>query len=216
MRVLVWAGLAVLAAGLAIGGIDTATAGSKQVSVGAFSAVHAGEGLDVRVSSGPARVVIEGDESKFDQIEVRVSGGTLHVTRKTQLFRWGGWRGGVTVRVTAPQVTALHASTGSELNATGVAAGALALKANTGGTLEVAGTCTDVSAQASTGGVIRAAGLACQRATARASTGGMVDVNASVSHTADASTGGDIDLHGGGQVAQQSQSMGGTVSVQRE
>ena len=215
MKTLVFAGLAVLAcAGAAPAFADPASV--RSVPVDPFMAVTASAGLSVTVTPGPASVTLEGDPRLFDRVKVEVRNGTLRLSRVTGPgWHWGGWRDEVRVRVTAPTLAAVDASSGADITVHDIAATVLSLEASSGADVIADGKCDALTATASSGADLRAEKLVCGSVTARASSGADVVVFATASASGDASSGAGVLIRGPARIGDTSESSGGGVTVRR-
>lgn len=202
-----------LAALLALGSASAASAAEQALTVGPFTRVEAAAGMTVTIAQGPQAVVLTGDANNFDRVEVRVEDGALQIRRHTRMFDWGPWRGEVGVRVSMPQIEALKASSGAEITAREIQAGAIALRASSGGVLEIDGVCTEVEGKASSGGELDAERLICAKADGEASSGGDVELHATAEAHGRASSGGSVRISGGASVTSQESSSGGGVRI---
>ena len=212
---LVFAGLAVLAyAAAAPANADPAT--TRAVPVGAFSGVQASEALAVTVTTGAPSVTLVGDPRYFDRVQVRVTNGTLRLSRVAGgTWHWGGWRDEVKVRVTAPTLSSVEASSAADITVRAIEAGGLSLTASSGADLVIDGKCGALTATASSGADVHAEKLICNSATARASSGADVIVFATASASGDASSGGDVLIRGPARIGDTSESSGGDVTIRR-
>jgi hypothetical protein len=201
--------------GLAIGAFavaGTAVGAEQPVPIGPFAAIEASSGIDVTFSPGPPSAVLVGDAAKFDRVDVRVEGDRLIVRRKGGILV-GAWRGEVKVRVTGPaQLTALTASSGANLEATGIAASDLRLTSSSGADLRVSGVCENLRADASSGSDLNAKDLICADVSAEASSGADAIVHAEKSLRAGASSGGDVAHYGPASAVDVRESSGGDVT----
>jgi hypothetical protein len=199
-------------AALALVLLGAAAASEQAVPIGPFTAIEASSGMDVTFSPGPPSAVLVGDATKFDRVEVRVEGDRLLVRRKSGRM-FGTWRGEVKVRVTGPAaLTALTASSGADLDATGVVARVLRLSSSSGADLKISGTCEDLSADASSGADIAAKNLICGNVRVDASSGADAVVHAEQSIRASASSGADVVYSGPVGAIAVSESSGGDVT----
>jgi hypothetical protein len=191
-----------------------AAAETRDVDVGAFTALDAANGVAVEITLGEApAVVIEGPEDEIDRIDVTVDGDTLRVRPERS-----GWFNrnnleDTTVRVSAETLTSVHAANGARVTLEAVAADAeIEIAVANGGLLTAKGACRALEAEAHRGGVLDASELDCQEATVEASMGGVTTVRASQSLDAHASMGGVVQTLGDPASFSSSASMGGVVS----
>jgi hypothetical protein len=190
------------------------TESEKPLTISSFSAIEASAGMDVIFSPGAPSAKLVGDAKEFEQVEVKVENNVLKVTRKSR--GWGirgGWNGQVRVVVTGPAaLSAIAASSGADVAASGVATDRLALNSSSGADIDVSGTCRTLAASASSGSDINAKELACEDVAAQASSGADAVVYASKTLSASASSGGDVTHYGPAAATSVSESSGGDVT----
>lgn len=187
-----------------------APAAAETRALTGFDRISASGGNHVVVTIGETfSVNVEG--SRPDKVITRVEGRTLIVE---PVRSWGfTWTRGPrnTVRVTMPSVAGLDASSGSEISASGIEAGALSLEASSGSELNVAGACQTLDAEASSGAVIHARDLHCNEGNVDASSGSTAAVWVSGVLNIDASSGAAIDAGGQPRMGDISLSSGGSL-----
>jgi hypothetical protein len=197
----------------AILALAMATPAAAEVrNLSGFTKVEASAGTDVTVVVGPAfRVEVTGPGA--DRIQTSVQGDTLHV-RPTPGFNWGP-RPPSEIRVTMPTVTGLSASSGADLEASGLNGGNVSLASSSGADLDASGTCGAVDASASSGADIDARRLVCTNGSADVSSGADIALNVTGTINVDASSGGGVLLFGGGNIGDVSLSSGGSLNRAR-
>jgi len=210
-----------------------ASAETKPYDMNSFSALDASAGVTVIFEEGETQSIIaENKNGNFDKLRIENRGDTLIVSRKSSgLFRRS--KENYTVRITAPAISSIDASSGSNVKATGVSgdevelsvsSGAaleadnvtatnIALEASSGARLEAQGTCTGAELTASSGSNIRAGDLVCVNVDAGASSGASIRAHASQSVEGDASSGASIRVKGGATDIEKNRSSGGSVTV---
>jgi len=210
-----------------------ASAETKPYDMNSFSALDASAGVTVIFEEGETQSIIaENRNGNFDKLRIENRGDTLFVSRKNSgLFRRN--KQNYTVRITAPAVSSIDASSGSSVTASGVrgdevelsvssgasldvrniAATSIELDASSGARLEAKGTCTDAELTASSGSNIRADDLVCLDVDAGASSGASIRAHASKSVQGDASSGASIRVTGGATEVEKNRSSGGSVTV---
>ena len=175
-----------------------------------FDQVSASGGYEVEITFGPQfSVDVEGPGAA--DVVTRVSGRRLIVEPvRTWGFHWGSRRRAA-VRVSMPSVSGLDASSGAEINASGLDADALALDASSGAHLRIAGSCRTLSVDASSGSVISAQDLRCNEATVDVSSGARTSVSVDGVLNVDASSGGEVNASGDPRIGDISLSSGGAL-----
>lgn len=212
-----------------------AAADTRNYDVGNFSEIDASRGVKVIYEAGDGQSIIgESERGDLDRLIIKTEDNRLIVSRKNS----GNWFGGgnrdkFTVRVTAPAISAIDASSGSYVSATGVAGDTVELSASSGSTvdagnvqgnrvsldsssgatLNAAGTCNEADAEASSGSSIVAQDLICSSVAADVSSGASINGHATASVRAEASSGGSIRINGGATDIESKKSSGGSVSV---
>jgi len=189
-----------------------APAAAEVRNLSGFTKVDASAGTDVTVVVGAAfRVEVTGPGA--DRIQTNVQGDTLHV-RPTPGFHWGR-RPPAEIRVTMPSVSGLSASSGADLDATGLNGGDVSLDSSSGADLEAAGTCRALNASASSGADINARRLVCESGSADVSSGADIVLHITGTLNVDASSGGDVTAVGDPRIGDISLSSGGSLHRSR-
>ena len=202
------AGAAVLALAL------PASAETRTFNLANFTEISASAGVDVVLRQGPFSVVAEERNGKFDKLKLDVQGSTLVISRETNKG-WSNLFGSTpdyTVTVTAPDLTAISASSGADVDGDNFRFANLSVSVSSGADVELSGQCTNLTVSVSSGADFDGEGLRCETATVTASSGGDADVYASRSASGNASSGGDVTVHGGGAITKNT-SSGGSVKA---
>ncbi len=188
---------------LAIAAAGSAAAEPRNHS--GFTRVNASAGTDVTVTVGPGYSVdVSGPGA--DRVVTRVSGDTLIVERRRG-WSWGTQR--ADVRVTMPRVAGLAASSGADLNVSGVDSPSIDLDASSGADLRVSGRCGVFRADASSGADIHAQDLRCENGSVDVSSGADARVYATGRLDVDASSGADVHAYGNPGIGNIDLSSGG-------
>jgi len=180
-----------------------------------FDAIEASRGVEVAVACGAApSAVLKGDSNEVADIELRVEGHTLIVTRKSMFG--DHWPVHIDLIASHP-LDKLAASSGSTIEAPvcALSADRLGLHASSGGTLHLAARTASLSAEASSGGTIgllKDGRIDVQEADIRASSGGSVRVCKAERLSGHASSGGSITSESAG-AGDRSSSSGGDFST---
>lgn len=225
-----------LTALLAAGTLAPALAQSAQTRpVPAFHAINVGTGIELTLAAGHAqRVEVSADTPELrDHIETTVKDGVLTLRYDNRDDRTGQQRRNKHLRatVTADQLTALSAHSGSSVRTTGdfdadnfqldvssgatvhadLATTALTVRQSSGSTVDLSGRAASVDVRSSSGATCDAAGLLAERARAEASSGSSVRLAVKDDLVAEASSGGSISYKGSPQLTKRT-SSGGSVS----
>jgi hypothetical protein len=181
---------------------------AEQRNLSGFTGVEANAGTDVNVTVGPGfSVDVTGPGA--ERIVTRVHGDTLVVEREHG-FHWGA-SPRARVTVTMPRVEGLSASSGADLNVTGVDSSEIALDSSSGADLRVSGRCASFTADASSGADLWAQELRCENGSVDASSGADARVFASGRLNVDASSGGGVVAYGNPGIGNVDLSSGGTL-----
>lgn len=173
-----------------------------------FTKISASAGTRVEVAFGPSfRVDVAGTDAA--RIVTRVSDGTL-VVEPVRGWSWRGPRQAI-VRVSMPSVEALDASSGADIDARGLAGGAIELDASSGASIDVAGVCAAFQADASSGANIDAQAMQCEIGSVDVSSGANARVFASGRLNVNASSGGNVEAYGDPSIGDISLSSGGSL-----
>jgi len=228
IRILMTAGLV----GLGVAGL--ASAETRTYDLGAFNKIDISAGLDLAFEAGGAQSIsVENEKGDFSDIDVFVRGDTLVLKRKKNNWGWNNRRERYSITVTAPQISDVEASSGSDVTGrnmsgdqvsidvssgadvvvTGVDGGTVRIETSSGSDASVAGTCQTVRAESSSGSDIEARDLVCETGYADASSGSDITIHATSSVNAEASSGADVNVYGGPTTVDSDKSSGGSVSI---
>ena len=211
----------------------TANAETKAYDLGSFSKLDVSAGVTVVFEESETQsITAENKNGNFDKLILTVKGDKLVVSRKSS-----GWFGGkapdYTVTVSAPAVSAISASSGSRVDASGIVgssvnvkvssganvdaanieAGNISLAVSSGSNLDVYGTCGSASLSSSSGASLDADELVCGAVSASASSGASITGHATQIVNGSASSGASIKIIGGATDVEVSKSSGGSVKV---
>jgi len=219
---------------VALGLAGAASAETRTYDVGSFTNIDISAGLDLDFEAGGAQsITVENAKGDFSDIEVAVRGDTLVLKRKKNNWGWRNKRQRYGITVSAPQISGLEASSGSDasgrnmsgsdvridvssgadVTVTGVDGGTVTIETSSGSDANVSGTCETVRADSSSGSDLEARDLICQHGYADASSGSDISIHASNSVNAEASSGADVDVYGGPTDVESDKSSGGSVSI---
>lgn len=190
--------------------IGAATAETKSYNLTGFDRIEVSAGLDVVLKQGPHDVKVEQADGKFDQIDVYVRGDTLRISREGHSGWWGKSRRYL-VTVTAPDIRAIEASSGSDVEGRNLSLKDLRVHVSSGADVELSGSCNELKVSVSSGSDFDGEELACDTVRASASSGADAVAMARSLATGDASSGGDITFHGKPASFEKSTSSGGSV-----
>jgi hypothetical protein len=177
-----------------------------------FDRIDLSAGVEVIATQGPFDVKAEVTEGEgFDNLIVEVRGDTLRIGRKMSMFNWNGPSYRVTV--SAPNYTALEASSGSRLEGRNLNVQDLDVEVSSGASVELGGACAQLDLDISSGASFDGEGLRCMTAMVDASSGANVDAFASQLADGDASSGANVTFHGQPQQLREDTSSGGSVQA---
>jgi hypothetical protein len=221
---------------LSLASLAPACAQSSQTrTVPAFHAISVGTGIDLSLTAGRSqRVEVSATTDAYrDRIETTVTDGVLTLRYKNPDDRFNRDRTNKRLRVavTADDLTALTASSGSSVHTSGdfdaadfrldVSSGAsveaglatttLTVRQSSGSSATLSGRATSLDVQSSSGASLDAPGLQADRCRAEASSGSSITVAVKDDLVAQASSGGSISYKGSPQLTKHT-SSGGSVS----
>lgn len=176
-----------------------------------FEKVDASAGVNVIVRQGPYSVHAESQNGDLSRLKVDVRGDTLVVGREQNWFGWSGRGPRYTVTVSAPDYRGFDASSGSNIDGSGLSLKNLTVEVSSGADVEIAGTCADLHLSVSSGANFDGGNLRCETASVDASSGANADAFASRSAEGEASSGADITFHGKPVNFSKDTSSGGSV-----
>lgn len=219
---------------VALGLAGAASAETRTYDVGSFTEIDISAGLDLSFETGTSQsITVENTKGDFSDIEVLVKGDTLILKRAKNNWGWGRKRERYGITVTAPVISGVEASSGSDVNGrgmtgeevsvdvssgadvtiTGVDGGIVSVSTSSGSDASVSGTCTTVRADSSSGSDLDARDLICQNGHADASSGSDISIHVTGSVRAEASSGADVDVYGNPTDVDTDKSSGGSVQI---
>ncbi|NQY13691.1 MAG: DUF2807 domain-containing protein [Henriciella sp.] len=219
---------------IALGLVGAASAETRTYDVGSFTKIDISAGLDLTFETGGAQsITVENKKGDFSDIEVLVKGDTLVLKRAKNNWGWGRKRERYGITVSAPVISGVEASSGSDVDGrgmsgddifvdvssgadvsvTGVEGGTVSISTSSGSDASVSGTCQTVRADSSSGSDIDARDLVCQNGRADASSGSDISIHVTGSVQADASSGADVDVYGSPTDVDTDKSSGGSVQI---
>jgi hypothetical protein len=212
-----------------------ALAETRTIELPPFTSVSIASGINATITVGGTQS-IEAEAPSSDilnELKIQVVNGKLEAWVDWNIFQLFdfGQRRQLHLRIAAPSITALEASSGADIIATGITGDTLSfdassgasltangvigvrhdLNASSGADLAVDGTCNKASIEVSSGADIHAERLLCSDVEAGASSGADAAVFASVSVKAGASSGGNLVVHGNPPAFEDDTSSGGDV-----
>jgi putative autotransporter adhesin-like protein len=193
-------------------GWTSANAETRDFDFDGFSKVGASAGVSVQITTGADYSIrAEGSDTGLDDLKITKKGDSLNVGRnKTKFFKR---RSDISVYITMPALEGVRASSGSEVEATGIDADKFSVSVSSGADVSINGRCDDISASVSSGSDLDGRNLRCRNASVTASSGADASVYASEKVVASASSGGDVDVYGGPEIREINKSSGGDVSI---
>lgn len=212
-------------------------AAEKTYALPAFTAISVASGIDAQVTVGGAQKIVatSNDQREIDDLKIEVRGGELHIWRDWDLLDLFDGMADHQTRVTisVPTLTSaeassgadvdvsgmdgdaitLESSSGADLDATDVRAVTITANASSGADLSANGTCTTLTVESSSGATADLDDLACTDAIAEASSGADIDLRVTGALKAEASSGGGISVSGKPASTEIEQSSGGHVDL---
>ncbi|MFT3726018.1 MAG: DUF2807 domain-containing protein [Hyphomonadaceae bacterium] len=204
---------ALASSGCVVGGANGAPyAESQRHTYTGFEKVDVSAGVEVIASQGPFDVKAETTSGgNFDNLIVEVRGNTLHVSRKSTMFSWGGPHYRVTVA--APTYSSFGVSSGASLESGALQLANLEVDVSSGGSLQLVGACASLDASVSSGGHFSGEALKCETAEVNASSGGHADAFATRTAEGNASSGAHVTFYGNPAQIQKDSSSGGSIDA---
>ena len=204
----------------------------------AFTSIHIASGIDAVVTVGPAQSVVGSapEAGDLDELKIEVRDGTLKIWRDWDIFDLFGDMGGRDTHftITAPSLNSadassgadvdvsglsgdkvwLEASSGADLKATDIQAASIDVDASSGADLSANGTCATLDVSVSSGAHAALDNLACTDGEIEASSGSGARVHLSGSLKAEASSGAGITVKGKPANTSVQESSGGSVTIE--
>ncbi|MEO1554639.1 MAG: DUF2807 domain-containing protein [Pseudomonadota bacterium] len=186
---------------------ETRDFGSKS-----FDKVEVGGGITMVFTQDPnASVTATLERGSWDQVNIEVDGDTL-IAQKSRNSQWGQRAPKLTVYASAPNLTAVDASSGATFKGN-VIANNLEIDASSGSVIDVEGACQMIDIDASSGSNVTLQKLECSNADIDASSGSRIMAFASTRVDADASSGSSISVSGNPGDVKQDTSSGAVVRI---
>lgn len=227
--------------GLSLAG--TAMAESRSFDLVGFDKVGISDGIDAVIHEGDRFVVTATSNAPeaLENLQISVANGVLTARLDEDFLDFiisGGLVGmlfnnnALTIDITMPVLTGVDASSGADVEATGITTdlldvsassganisvlesslGTVSAEASSGADIDLSGTAESINAEASSGADIDAEDLVAASATTQASSGSNISVYATASLKADVSSGGDVDVYGNPAERDVDSSSGGDVN----
>ena len=211
-----------------------ASAETKTYSLESFQKISASAGVNVTFEIGETQSIIaENKNNNFEKLILENRGDTLVISRKNSGWFGNRNRENYTIRITAPAISGVEASSGASVRATGlkgdqvklssssgsnlnamnIDAQAVLIQASSGSDLEAYGKCSSVTLSSSSGSSIDADELVCTSVKASASSGSSLRAHATSQVDGSASSGASVKVSGGATNIEKSKSSGGSVTV---
>ncbi len=200
---------------------------SQERNVGSFSEIKVGEAIDLYLIPGSEdKLRIEIEDGRFDDVETKVSGGTLKIG-----MRPGNYRHAVKVYATYRKLDGITATSASNVYTEGtlrtnrlnisissaasaemeIEAELLQISVSSSGDLEISGTAQNANIDVSSAGDVDAYDLVVDNVQVQASSAGDAKVYAKNAIQAHASSGGSVKYRGNPPRSQTDSSSGGSV-----
>ncbi len=176
--------------------VPAALAGTqKTYDFTGFDELDIAAGVQVEYTAGPAySVVADFERGGPDDLKVRQDGDRLYIARKATTG-WGD-KVRVTIRVTAPKLDEIEASSGSSLDATGIDTESLFVDVSSGASVDASGTCGKLKVKVNSGGSANLREVKCHSVEASASSGGSASAYADTDAESHTSSGGSVSIWG--------------------
>ena len=214
---------------------SSALADSKTITVDTFTGVEITSGIRANIAvGGPLSVVAESNNAAdLNDLRFEVRNGVFHAWYDWNIFGAFDFSGrDITLTITVPTLESVEATSGSTVEAMGLAAGDLVLKSTSGSTLRAAGitataykvevttgssmsisgTCESLDAEVTTGASLTAKDVACADVWAEVTTGASATVTANGTIGGEVTTGGSLTVYGGPEVKHLETTTGGSTN----
>lgn len=237
MKKLFFSFLFVLSASLALFAQKTVNdPNAEKRSVGSFHGIDVGTGIELTLTQGSAEeVAVSASSTEFrDRIVTKVENGILriHYETKTGSINKRNETKGLKAWVSYKTLDRLHASTGAEVEITGVLQspsldmeantgaeitgkvdiGTLKLDQNTGSRVTLSGKTDKLEAEGSTGSKFTGEDMNANNCNVQVSTGAKITIHAEKELQVKASTGGIVKYKGNAGIREIKTNTGGSVS----
>ena len=114
-----------------------ANAETKSYKMDSFQKLSVAAGVTVVFEASDSQsIVAENKNGNFDKLILKTSGDTLIISRESSGWLGFGNRENYTVRISAPAISAVSASSGAQVQASGIASERVSLKVSSGANLD--------------------------------------------------------------------------------
>ncbi len=173
-------------------------AAEKTIELPPFTSIHLTSGIDANITVGGTQSIEASapDAGVLDEMKIRVVNGELEAWFDWSIFDiFPSNERGVVLTISVPDLAAVEAAAGSDIDVTGMAGNSLELEASSGARIDATGVAGDsVALEASSGARINATGISGKAIRIESSSGANVEVQGScTSVSVEASSGSDID-----------------------
>lgn len=174
--------------------------------------VSAGLSLDATVG-GPQSVIVHSTDGDYSDLYISVKNRTLIVSREFNRLRWHQKKADFHIVVTAPKITGIEASSGSNSTIKKVDAPAFYADLSSGSRVLIDGRSDECTIDISSGANLAAHELKCNDANIDVSSGGHGEISVKKSLVADASSGGHVSVYGSPERVFIDKSSGGQIKI---
>lgn len=191
-----------------------ALAEERVFNLPAFDRVDVSAGIKVNITAGePQNVVVKTVNGNFEDLEIEVRDGALHLSREWNRLRWHGKKTDYLVTISVDTLRGIEASSGSNADLLNVDTRALNIDISSGAFASVAGASDECVIDISSGGNLEAKNLTCNAIAVDVSSGGRGAVSVREAVNGDASSGGHVAVYGAPSLINIDRSSGGRIVV---
>ncbi|WDI30358.1 DUF2807 domain-containing protein [Hyphococcus flavus] len=181
-----------------------------------FDKIDVSAGLKLVATAGGAQSVsVETEDGDFSDFEIEVRDGVLVISREWNRLRWHQRKADYKVTVSARELTALDASSGSHSYLSEISTRRFSFDISSGAHVTAAGRSDDCDIDLSSGANFNAGEFACDHANIDVSSGGHGKLTVNASLIGDASSGGHVSVYGEPERVNIDRSSGGRIKVKQ-
>ncbi len=179
-----------------------------------FDRIEISAGLKLTaVADGPQTITVETKDGDFSDLDISVKGGVLILSREWNRLSWHQKKADYKITVTAPNIQALDASSGSFSTLSNIHSRQFMLDLSSGSFAEISGRSDECAIDLSSGANLKAREFICGSASVDVSSGGHGELAVLNAIAGDASSGGHMAVYGTPARVSIDRSSGGRIFV---
>ncbi|MAW82729.1 MAG: hypothetical protein CMI63_21040 [Parvularcula sp.] len=206
----------ILISSLAACALTTAAAAeeTRSFELASFERIDISAGIKLVATAGREQSVeVQTTEGDFSDFEIEVKNDVLYLSREWNRLRWHQKKADYKVILTAPNIEALEASSGSHSTLEDIDSRRFNADLSSGSFAVIAGRSDNCTVDISSGANLDARDLICGSANIDVSSGGHGEITVTKSLVGDASSGGHVAVYGSPERVNIDRSSGGRIKI---